>query len=210
MSATLSQHTLQVLLDNMDFATVLDIGSGKGWHSEQFRNAGKTVTAIDFGTSAYFAEGDGSHTIRGDYMAIELPEPFDCVWISHVLEHQLDVHQFLKKVHRDLEEDGWLAITVPPLKHEIVGGHVSLWNAGLLLYRLILAGFDCSAARCRAYGYNVSVIVQKRTIRELPSLDYDIGDIERLAAYFPFDAKQGFDGNIQELNWPWQVQPGQS
>lgn len=100
-----------------------------------------------------------------------------------------------------LKDGGVLAITVPPLKREIVGGHVSLWNAGLLLYRLILAGFDCQNASVLTYGYNISVIIEKRRI-DLPSdLKFANGDLEKLSDYFPFDVKQGFDGDIAMINW---------
>jgi hypothetical protein len=82
------------------------------------------------------------------------------VWCSHVLEHQPNAGLFLAKLIRDCRDGGILAITVPPAKTEIVGGHVSLWNAGLLLYRLALTGIDCRDARVKTYGYNVSVIVR--------------------------------------------------
>ena len=32
-------------------------------------------------------------------------------------------------------------------------------------------------------------------------LTSDIGDIEKLSRYVPFDARQDFDGDIFELNW---------
>ena len=54
----------------------------------------------------------------------------------------------------------------------------------------------------RTYGYNVSVIVKKKTIVLPSDLAMDKGDIERLTEFFPLDARQGFDGNIQSLNWP--------
>src|SRR5690606_36120022 len=80
---------------------------------------------------------------------------------------------------------GVLALTVPPLKSRIVGGHVSLWNAGLLLYNLVLAGFDCSRARILQYGYNISVILTK-TPAELPrDLSFDRGDLRRLRPFLP-------------------------
>ena len=103
---------------------------------------------------------------------------------------------------QDLKEGGLLAITVPPRKQNIVGGHVSLWNTGTLLYHLILAGFDCSAASAACYGYNISVIVQKRTAA-LPALTSDKGDIELLAHLFPMplQARQGFDGDAYAVSW---------
>lgn len=101
-----------------------------------------------------------------------------------------------------------LAITVPPLKNTIVGGHVSIWNAGLILYRLILAGFDCSEASVYRYGYNISVIVRKKTIHVLDKITYDKGDIRRLSPYWPKGIKMrhkefddSFYGWIKKLNW---------
>ena len=90
---------------------------------------------------------------------------------------------------------------MPPMKDAIVGGHVSLWNAGMLIYRLVLAGFDCRQAAVKTYGYNISVVVRKR-VAHLPELAMDAGDIERLAQFFPMPVAQDFDGRISQLNWP--------
>ena len=124
----------------------------------------------------------------------------DVIWASHVLEHQVNPGVFLGRMADDLYPGGYLAITVPPAKPQIVGGHVTIWNAGLLLYHLVLAGFDCSRAMVHCYGYNISVIVQYEPIT-LPPLIYGMGDIELLADYFPIPVHQGFDGNINSVNW---------
>lgn len=193
---------LQTLIDCFDFKTVLDIGSGAGVHATLLEKHGKDVTEMDFGTSIYYQEkSEKRKAIIGDYLNYSFDVQFDCIWASHVLEHQPNPNIFLKKIHSDLREDGVLALTVPPLKHEIVGGHLSLWNAGLLMYHLIFAGFDCREAHILCYGYNISIILKKRSIF-LPKLDYDSGDIDRLGNYFPSGCKERFDGNIQRLNWP--------
>ena len=194
---------LEALIDHCDFETVLDVGSGAGKHADILEAAGKRVTAIDFGVSVYFQQKTSHRTdIIADYYSYQFEQPFDCIWASHVLEHQPNPNAFLAKTHRDLKEGGWLAITVPPLKHQIVGGHLSLWNAGLLLYQLVFAGFDCSSASIRTYGYNVSVITKKKSIETMPELHYDNGDIDRLARFFPAGLTEGFDGVIKRLNWP--------
>ena len=110
----------------------------------------------------------------------------------------------MKKLKSDLKPDGILCVTVPPPKHEIVGGHVSVWNAGLLMYRLVLAGFNCSNARIKKYGYNISLILPNSpsTLDSgLPDLHYDTGDIDKLKNFFPLNTKEGFNGDITELNW---------
>ena len=145
-----------------------------------------------------------SHLLYIGFTMNEFKEKFDAVWCSHCLEHQLDVNIFLKKIHDITKENGIVGITVPPLKHLIVGGHVSLWNAGLLLYNLVLAGFDCSESKIKSYDYNISVILRKRSII-LPQLVFDRGDLVALRNFFPKDLQKDqwghFDGQIQQLNW---------
>jgi SAM-dependent methyltransferase len=196
------------VLADYDFHTVLDVGGGAGEQAAVFEAFGKHVTSVDYGKSVYFERHHAQRdVIVGDFNTLELPRRYELVWCSHVLEHQLDPHRFLQRLHAALQEGGVLAVTVPPAKSEIVGGHVSLWNAGLLLYRLVLAGFDCRQARVRRYGYNISVLLEKRSI-ELPELAYDCGDLRRLRAYLP-DAltwrsnalDDPFEGEFERLNW---------
>lgn len=180
-----ADEALEKLL-SFPFTTVLDLGAGEGQHSLILEDAGKEVTAIQYED--------------GDYLKQEFNH-FDCIWASHVLEHQPNPNIFLKKCFGDLKEEGILAITVPPLKHDIVGGHVNLYNAGILLYQLILAGFNCAKASVKTYGYNISVLVRKNPVA-LPTLKYDYGDIQKLSHLFPVPIKMdSFNGQIDEVNW---------
>lgn len=184
---------IEKLLPN---STILDIGGGVDRvHAKRFEAHGHTVKVNDFfPNSDYF----------GKFKDIDFDQKFDAVWCSHCLEHQLDVNSFLKKINDVSKEGALISITVPPLKHTIVGGHVTLWNAGLLLYNLVLANFNCSKAMVASYGYNISVIVNKQFI-ELPELIYDKGDLDTLRDYFPkevnADSLGQFEGNISRINW---------
>lgn len=176
--------------------TILDIGAGEiPYHANDLRKESFTVFTNDLFKGSDFV---------GDYKTLpEFKDQFDAVWCSHVLEHQLNVNLFLRRIYRDLKEEGILGITVPPAKDEIVGGHVSLWNAGLLLYNLILAGFDCRHASVSTYGYNISVVVQKKTAN-LPRLVFDSPDISSLAQFFPKEVgiyRGKFNGIIDTINW---------
>ncbi|TIW49061.1 MAG: class I SAM-dependent methyltransferase [Mesorhizobium sp.] len=185
-------QALTRLLEYDDVRTIIDVGSGAGEHARIMRETGRKVTAISLIEPADFI---------GDFM--DWPEPwteFDAVWACHVLEHQVNPGAFLRECRRRLRPGGYLAVTVPPLKQAIVGGHVALWNAGLLLYHLILAGFDCREARVGTYGYNISVIVRNLPA-ELPEIHCDHGDIERLAKWFPVSVQQGFDGRLPNIRW---------
>jgi len=186
-------QTLNKLVNNYEFNTILDIGCGRCNHTNFFKNHGKNVTSTDL---AALEPG----VIAGDYMKLKFDQ-HDAVWCSHVLEHQLNVQEFLHKLISECKEGGVIAITVPPLKHQIVGGHISFWNTGLLLYRMILAGLDCSEARVGTYGYNCSVIVSKKSIEMPQDLTYGNGDIEKLSKYFPMAVKQGFNGQNVNVRW---------
>jgi len=176
-----------------NFETVLDIGCGKTMPATKaFKKHGKKVTAVDF--------FDNPEITKGDYNQLRFDEQFDCVWASHVLEHQHNVQIFLQKIYHDCKEGGWVAITVPPRKDEIVGGHVSLWNPGLLVYNLVLAGFNCRECKIKMYDYNCSVIVQKQTAK-LPPLIYDNGEIQLLQKFFPPFFRHSVNGMINEWNW---------
>ena len=195
----LADQALEKLISEFEFESVLDIGCGPGLHSQRFRDAGKRVTGID-----YRPQIPG--VIAADYLEHEFELKFDCIWASHVLEHQPNVNRFLQKIFADLRDGGILAITVPPFKNEVVGGHLTLWNAGVLIYNLIIAGFDCREARCKRYQYNISLITPKIPAA-LPRdrLRFANGDIELLKQFFPrcLDDpwRQAFNGDIAELNW---------
>lgn len=192
------------LLENYEFNKVLDVGCGSGTHTGQFRRAGKEVTPND--ASYHDRIGMKTYTLEGYYAKewMHQPSNFDCIWCCHVLEHMPNPHDALKMMRAMLRKGGVLCVTVPPLKQEIVGGHVSLWNGGLLLYNLVLAGFDCSDVWLRKYGYNISVIVRNPTEHLYDEihrrLKYDAGDIEKIAKWMPLGCKvQGFNGDIEAI-----------
>jgi hypothetical protein len=176
-----------------DFDVYLDVGCGK--HPEHHKIINRPVKTTDMFPPADYV---------GDYVETDCGGPWSAIWCSHVLEHQHDVHHFLIKMREDLAENGVLCITVPPAHGEFMGGHVSLWNEGMLCYRLILARFDCSQARVGVYDRNITVILRKRTIpcEALDGLVHDKGDIEQLAPYFPVsNLKQGSPMRFGNVRW---------
>ena len=174
--------------------SVLDIGSGTGSHAEALRKRFERVVTIDH------SDHLGVPDIKADFNEYVFWDRFDLVWACHVLEHQRNPGAFLSKIASVCQPGGHIAITVPPAKHEIVGGHVTLWNAGLLLYNLVLAGIDCSQAQVFRYGYNISVIVQYNGPADLSGreLVIDAGDLEMLQDLFPVPVSQGFNGDFGE------------
>jgi hypothetical protein len=180
--------------------TVLDIGAGGKMYTKMLQKRNFKVLTNGLRADHY--------DFGGFYHEYDFPQKFNGLWARMILEHQLNVNLFLQKMHHDLLEGGALAIIVPPAKNEIVGGHVTLWNAGILLYNLVLAGFNCKDAMVRTNGYEISVVTKKIswTGEELSkNIVYDNGDIKTLSKFFPEidgeTVEHGFDGAIGGLNW---------
>lgn len=177
-----------------EFETVLDIGSGAGEHSRFFRLFGKTVFSLDLHEAADYV---------GDFMTYEFDRKFDVIWCSHVLEHQRNVGVFLDKIFDLLNDDGILAIAVPVHPRDrTVSGHLTNWNSGLLIYNLVLAGFDCREASF-AHDYDLSLLVRKR-----PSSGGDVravaayAEIKDVAQFFPYPVQESGNMEVRMVNWP--------
>lgn len=198
---------------------ILDIGTGSGLAARRFSEAGWDVTATGFNMSAYLDAGPLPEEIRiiPDVDICDAHQfenaSFDAIWCAHVLEHVSDTGRALEELRRLLKPDGWLFITVPPHKDQVVGGHVHTgWNVGTLIYVLADAGFGLAGGRFVRHGYNVFGMVQ-RGPGKLPvgMLNRANGDIETLSksGRFPvgFSPKQGFSGQIRSVNWQWNCPP---
>jgi len=186
------------LLKDFEFENVLDIGCGPKKHTKMFEMNGKTVDTVD-GCEKHEPKFLGNFSDLADSIP---DESYDCIWFSHVLEHEVNVASFLTNVKKKLKEGGVLAVTVPPLKHQIVGGHVNLYNLGLLVRVLVASGFDCSEGIGLTYDYDLSFIVRKKDIKwsdeiikelnldnsfidKSGALVSDGGDLYKIKKYFP-------------------------
>lgn len=135
-------------------------------------------------------------------MTLEKPTEYKVVNLSHVLEHVYSPIECLDNILQEVNGLEYLIISVPLLKHQIVGGHVNLYNTGLLMYQLVLAGYDCSNISIATINKEICCVLPVERIVSYPKLKHDCGDIELLAQYFPkgYDY-QGFNGNIDKINW---------
>lgn len=187
MTATAMQLFLKSLSPG---DAVLIVGASEA-ERNQLLEAGHNPTCFD-----YYTDG-----MRWEYLP-RTPDQYHAIYCAHTLEHVRNVGIMLDSMHIELREGGLLCIVVPPAKPNIVGGHLTIWNAGLLLYNLIRAHFDCAQAAVRSYDYNVAVLVRKVTARyrERELLE-DNGDLATLAPFFPVSMPQDTDGQIDEHAW---------
>lgn len=189
-----AQFCLLKLVEEYDFEEILDVGTGRQTHAKIFRALGKKVITIDPVFDADY---------KMDYLDFKPEKQYEAIFCSHVLEHQRNVGVFLDKLFNDLQDGGILALSVPcVVNHQISSGHSNWFNSNMLLYHLILAGFDCKDAKILVYGYNLSVILKKKS-NGLKRFSFAL-ELDDIAEFFPDDVNisdRGINGAHGNINW---------
>ena len=151
---------------------LLDMGCGGGRHAFAALRRGATVVAFDYsegelkdvrgvigamGVAGEIPAGTEWGTVNGD--ALHLPfvdDSFDVIVASEVLEHLWATEWAMSELVRVLRPGGRIAVTVPselpericwkldPDYHDVLGGHVRIFNRKDLEDRLERAGLVLS------------------------------------------------------------------
>jgi SAM-dependent methyltransferase len=95
---------------------LLDIGASRGVFLNQAREQGWNISGLEAGLDS-IAHASSRYGIAIEHGTLEEAnfeeESYDCVHMSHVLEHLLDPLQGLNKIHRSMKSRGVLVIEVP-------------------------------------------------------------------------------------------------
>ncbi len=205
----------------LPFRSVLDVGYGKGGASIFFALIGRQVDAITVGDefiepAREFFEVLDVHAYDVAFEKYNPNHRYDALWLSHILEHSMNTGVTLQKAYDLLEDNGWLFLSVPPFKPTVVKFHVNVgWNVGLLMYNLILNGFDARNGRFIKHGYNITAFVRKgnplsEKIKEgaVPEeLTPLIFSKDMAGEFWPdsvielFNANNAFNGDLAQVNW---------
>lgn len=196
---------LAKLLSAYEFDTVLDFGPGTEERSLALFRVGRMVTMLVAQGKEIERLPEEITVRRGDLQDTILPATFDCIIAAHMLHRQRDPQRFLRRLHELLPEYAILVLTVPALRYPMLHGELSIWSPGLVLYHLILAGFNCSSVKVLTQGEEISVIIEKDSIaaweegKPLPPLS----SLRRyLPARVDFVLEPAcFNGDIPNLDW---------
>lgn len=194
---------LEYAVSNLSFTSVLDIGAGEGLQSSYLASHDKDVYKCDFDNidGVHCSDSKNDYEYKGDFVDINFDKKFDFVLASHVLEHQRNVGKFIDKMIDVAKPNGYICIVVPIRKPFITGGHLTIWNPGLLLYNLVAAGLDCSECYLRQIDYDIGVLIRvNRYNKNNHKLTYDRGDIDLLSRYFPMPLTEPFNGDIMKID----------
>jgi 2-polyprenyl-3-methyl-5-hydroxy-6-metoxy-1,4-benzoquinol methylase len=171
-------------------AEILDAGCGNGWFSQQLKQAGYSVAAVDSSRSgieqARRANNDIDFRVASVYddLAPMFNRKFAVVVALEVIEHLYDPRRFLKRAHDVIADDGVLILSTPYhgyLKNIALavtgkldshftalwdGGHIKFWSRKTLSLLLTSAGFDVvefrGAGRIPLLWKSMILIAQKR------------------------------------------------
>lgn len=185
--------TIRKFVSEFKFKTVLDVGCGDGFAFEYLK--GKKISAVDMKPPSY----DEVKWPNVEYHQTELmdwtpPVLFDAMLCIHVVEHMPNTELFLKRIMSWVKTGGAWCLAFPPPKERIVGGHVHVFNMGLMLYNLVRIGIDCRKVTMVAKRYTTCIMGVKKEFK-VPPLKNGGGDIKTLSKWFPFRARHGFWGN---------------
>jgi ubiquinone/menaquinone biosynthesis C-methylase UbiE len=96
--------------------TVLDVGCGSGWFSQQAAARGARLTSLDIGVRLlqHTRRRCDTRPVAADACALPFPgDAFDVVISSECIEHTVDPRQALRELHRVTRPGGLIVMTVP-------------------------------------------------------------------------------------------------
>lgn len=213
-----SQKALLDQVGQHNIKKIIDIGCGHGLQSSWFAQHSINTTAVDHIINLNLQQRSqkfGFDTKQVDIHRLPYTDNlFDAAWSSHVLEHSLNPYAALLEWRRVIKPDGYLFITVPEYKNQVVLGHqFTGWNIGQLMYFLAIAGFNIKKGKYRKWGHHIQAIVQKgNTIppddnwQLLYLLDNNALPDQIQKAIQANRSRSDdiqFKGNLNHINWPF-------
>ena len=109
---------IQEMLGEQATAKILDIGCGSGVLVNKLSRLGYDASGLDWSEPAIkFAREhyQGEYVLANVEQGLDIGKKFDCVVASHILEHLVDPHSFLRSVAKLLKPSGYLVIAIPNL-----------------------------------------------------------------------------------------------
>lgn len=96
--------------------SLLDVGCGYGFYSKAALDSGFSVSALELGSDSRkitkLMTGLDAHACSFEAFEVSAGA-YDALVMSHVLEHALDIHAWIKKANRLLADGGLLAVAIP-------------------------------------------------------------------------------------------------
>ena len=109
-------NKIKSLVQKKTNSKFLDVGCGCGFFSKEALNKDFEVVALELSSKAreITKELTGLNSQRVSFEEFEnIPNSFDVILMSHILEHAMDINLWIKKAHTLLNDQGIVAIALP-------------------------------------------------------------------------------------------------
>jgi len=186
---------------NLPLGKALDIGCYDGYFLSLVKNEGYDAWGVEPNPISIIAEKKYGIPIIRDFFSEGYFEKnsFDVIILRNILEHIVEVNDFLIRVNKVLKPDGHMIIEVPNttfhLQRGTLGGffhqHLSYFSLGALLYLLSRHCLECVNSYEDYFMYLcVKKAITKKKEYPLPGEKSDISDKEVEQYFFEYNKKK--------------------
>jgi SAM-dependent methyltransferase len=209
------RHLLGRMIDGLSPGTALDIGAAGGGNTRVLRQAGWSVSALEYGADgAEVAAERGLAVVRGDATALPIDDAsLDLVVAFDVLEHILDHDSAVAEVRRVLRPSGRFLIAVPAdpklwSDHDVAVDHVRRYTRVTLREVLERGGFELESMTSWNVLLRPVVALRRRkaTGSDLetvhPVVNFGLRLIVTAERYLPVKARPGVTLMVQARPLP--------
>jgi 2-polyprenyl-3-methyl-5-hydroxy-6-metoxy-1,4-benzoquinol methylase len=148
---------------------MLEIGSGGGFALAAFSEMGFSTTGVETSAPAarFATERLKQHVIHKPFEELQVSEGYDLVFLNHVLEHFVDIHEAMTKLMELVKPGGVLYIRVPDYDSYDRKSYGKKWPAHLHFH---ISNFSEKSLKIilKKFGFEV-LKVQKFLSERLPN-----------------------------------------
>lgn len=195
---------LRRMVEGLAPGAALDIGAAGGGNTRVLREAGWSVTALEYGADgAQVAAERGLAVVRGDATALPVADDsLDLVVAFDVLEHIVDHDAAVAEVRRVLRPGGCFLVAVPAdprlwSEHDVAVDHVRRYTRPTLTGVLERGGFELESLRSWNVLLRPVVALRRRRAsgsdldRVHPVVNAALRGVVTLERYLPVRAMPG-------------------
>ena len=117
---------------NLNYKSVLDVGCGIGFLLNEIQRSfkPKKLTGFDFSNKAILASQKkfSAMNFRVHNIYKRIPQKYDCIFCTEVLEHLVNPEMALKNLLQGLKRGGFIVLTVPNGRLDTINEHINFWS----------------------------------------------------------------------------------
>jgi len=178
----------QFICKNIDLKDkkICEIGSGNGVLAKKIS---KNYKIVCYEPNPTF-EGDENITLRKEFFK-KSDEKYDIIITSHTLEHIENVNDFLKVIHGNLNDGGFIIMSYPNFEMGLLKGHINIFNTEHISYftpsttkRVFNKNYYQNCLLEEYRDHSIFILAQKSNDNTFDNPESDIKKIKKLVTEY--------------------------